>query len=147
MKATIRKTGILFLAVAALASCSKNNDKENVGKEYGRYLKMSIDGAKWETDGSFDIKFVERGLGVDDHSGEYHLLLSAMQSGDRETFQISLRLPADKIDNPIGSYPVASDATQSGMMVGTAQVHKTGEIIEITGGEFEMPNALHHIQL
>jgi hypothetical protein len=208
MKATIRKTGILFLAVAALASCSKNDDKENVGKEYGRYLKMSIDGAKWETDGSFDIKFVERGLGVDDHSGEYHLLLSAMQSGDRETFQISLRLPADKIDNPIGSYPVASDATQSGMMVGTAEInyynkaasgvifssrtdpqgsphvgtltitefekgdgafaqrqinwlkgtfsvtlkgteqgHKTGEIIEITGGEFEMPNALHHIQL
>lgn len=208
MKATIRKTGILFLAVAALASCSKSDDEGHNGKEYGRYLKMSIDGVNWETDGSFDVKFVEQGLGVDDNSGEYHLLLSAMQSGERETFQISLRLPADKIDNPIGSYPVASDATQSGMMVGTAEINyynkaasevifssrtdpkgsphvgtltitefekgdgafaqrqinwlkgtfsvtlkgteqgqKTGEIIEITDGEFEMPNALHHIKL
>jgi len=208
MKTTIRKTMVLFLAVFALAGCSKNDDEENKGKQYGQYIKMKVDGVKWETDGSFDVKFVEQGLGVDDNSGEYNLLLSAMQSGERETFQISLRLPFDKIDNPIGTYPVASDATKSGMMTGTAEVnyynkaasevifssrtdskgspyagtltitefekgdgalaqrqihwlkgtfsvtlkgtekgYKTGEIIEITDGEFEMLNALHHIEL
>lgn len=208
MRIIIQKTiGLLFI-VTALASCSKNDDTENKDKEYGQYVKMKIDGAKWETDGSFDVKFVEQGLGVDDNSGEYNLLLSAMQSGERETFHITLRLPFDKIDNPIGSYPVASDATQSGMMTGTAEInyynkatsevifssrtdpkgsppvgtltitgfekgdgafaqrqinwlkgtftvtlkgtekgYKTGEIIEITNGEFEMPNALHHIEL
>ena len=208
MRIIIQKTiGLLFM-VTALASCSKTDDKENKDKEYGQYLKMKIDGVKWETDGSFDVKFVEQGLGVDDDSREYQLLLSAMQSGERETFHISLHLPADKIDNPVGSYPIASDATQSGMATGTAEIHyynkavsgvsfssrtdpkgsppvgtlaitefekgdgafaqrqinwlkgtfsvtlkgtekgyKTGEIMEIIDGEFEMPNALHHITI
>lgn len=206
MRIIIQKAiGLLFI-IMALASCSKTDDKENKNKEYKQYLKMKIDGVKWETDASFDVKFVEQGLGVDDNSGEYHLLLSAMQSGDREAFHITLRLPFDKIDNPIGLYPVASDATQSGMMTGTAEInyynkaasevifssrtdpkgsphvgtltitefekgdgafaqrqinwlkgtfsvtlkgtekgYKTGETIKITNGEFEMPNALHHI--
>ena len=202
MKTIIQKTIWLFVVSMVWASCSKDNEN-NGDKEHGEYLHMKIDGIAWQTDGSFEVKFVEQGLGVDDDTEAYHILLSAMQSGDREVFQILLRLPWDKLDNPVGSYPIVSDATQSGMMPGTAEInyrnsavsgvifssrtdpkdspdvgtltitefekgdgafaqrqinrlkgtftvtlkareqgYKTGEIMEITDGTFEMPNAL-----
>lgn len=206
MKTIVQKTIWLLCIALPLANCSKVDEEHKMDKEYKQYVKMKIDGVGWETDNSFQVKFVEQGLDVEDDSDSYYILLSAMQSGERESLAIILRLPFDKINNPIGSYPVVSDATHSGMMPGMVEInyynratsevlfssrtepkgspsvgtltitdfekgdgafaqrqvnglkgtfsatlkgmkqgYKTGESIEITGGEFEMPNALIHI--
>lgn len=202
MKTLIRKPIWLLCIALTVISCSKNDNGENKQVHDG-YVKMKKDGIVWQTDDSFQVKFVEQGLDVDENADAYNILLSAMQSGERETLQILLRLPFDKLDNPVGSYPIVSDATQSGMLPGMVEMnyynkanshiifssrtdpkdspevgtltitkfekgdgafaqrqinllkgtfsatlkgfeqgYKTGDVIEITDGEFEIPNAL-----
>ncbi|WP_461534123.1 hypothetical protein [Sinomicrobium sp.] len=113
---------LLFTAYAFITSCSKGDGDKN-NSSFDSYLKMRVDGIPWETDDSFEVKFIEPGLTIDEIDDSYDILLTAMQSGEGETFSITLRLPLDKIDNPLGSYPIASEITQSGMAPGTAEIH------------------------
>lgn len=204
-KKLFKTIGFLFFAVMIVISCSEDNENSK-SKEDESYVHMVIDGEMWKTDSSFEVKFVEQGLSVDENADSYIILLSALQSQDGKALQIILRLPFDKLDNPIGSYPIVSDATHSGMMPGmvemnyynkasseiiftsradpkgspdvgtltitefekgdgafsqrqinwlkgtfsatlkaTKQGYKTGEVIEITAGAFNMPNALFQL--
>lgn len=120
MKAIFYKILWLLLTAMMITSCSRDNESREM--EYNRYLKMEINGAEWEADDSFDLKFMERGLGVDENADSYTLLLIAMQPGKRETFSIMLYLPLDKLDNPVGDYPIISDITQLGAP-GTAEIY------------------------
>lgn len=120
MKPIFQKILVSLFVTMAMISCSDNDKIDNNG-EYGQYLQMKKDGTMWKTDDSFAVKFVEQGLGVDENADTYFMVLSAMQLGEQESFQIVLSLPLDKIDNPVGSYSVISDGTQLGMP-GTAEV-------------------------
>lgn len=106
-------TAITFITFIVSASCSKDKDADEDLASGNGGITMKVDGEQWKsTTTTLVTKEVES-----DVSGKYHaVLLSGLwgsDNGQSETLTVYVNIPANKFENPKGTYPVAIDEEET----------------------------------
>lgn len=148
--------GVMLMALL-FSFCSKEDDCDPKDEESAcyagpvgnQYYTMEIDGQPWKAGGAFNMFIVEWGEPVTyEKTGEisHPVDLMGVTADGKETFLLQLYLSTEDLTNPIGTYPIITDADRIAMP-GTAEAmliskeYPEGVAFQTRTGEKGSPDA------